>query len=192
MALGPVDEFPQVLYIGGVKSIILMGMKHSGKSTLGRLASDRLGLSLYDLDDLLVRENPQGPVLTPREIHRQLGPQVFQDWEALSAERLAQTMIQTPCVLALGGGTIENPRAMQALKGKGLKIFLDDEPQVLFDRIMRGGLPSFLSADHPWEDFQKLYHRRTALYQKAADRTLDCRNLGVQEVLKKFLQLIKE
>ena len=44
-----------------------MGMKHSGKTTLGRLISERTGIPFRDLDDLLEERALKNPGLFPQE-----------------------------------------------------------------------------------------------------------------------------
>jgi shikimate kinase len=137
-------------------------MKHTGKSSLGRLIAQEKGLDFDDLDLLLEAEQGPPPHLNSREIFRTLGRERFLELEAQAAKKVAQRMSKAPLVLAWGGGTIDNPRAVEALAGHGLLVHLRESPLVLFERILRGGLPAFLSPEHPWEDFQKLYERRTA------------------------------
>ena len=149
----------------------LLGMKHSGKSSVGRLWALRKGWDFFDLDTLL--EAQAGGNRTSRQIYLDEGRDGFQRHEAEAAEFIAGRLQKEKAVLAWGGGTITNPRAVEALKDLGVLVVLADTAEVLFGRILRGGRPAFLSADRPWEDFQVLYRERTALMEALSPWRLD-------------------
>ena len=66
--------------------IVLCGIKHSGKSTIGAALSRRLNLPLVDLDREieLAYQRQTGQTLTFREIYRLLGNEEFRRREALA------------------------------------------------------------------------------------------------------------
>lgn len=174
-------------------SLVLLGMKHSGKSTLGRLYAQREHLPFYDLDDLLAAEHGAVPPLTPREIMKTLGKAAFQEFETKAAGRIAEKLAQEPGVLALGGGTITNPEAMAALTGPWARlVYLQDSAEVLFERIMRGGLPAFLDPADPWTSFQNHYSERTKLMEAACSVKLDLRGKNVGAALETLITTLKE
>ena len=169
----------------------LLGMKHSGKSTLGSLAARKLGWGFADLDTLLEQEHPGLHHLTSREIYRELGRETFQAYEAQAASKVAPRLQQGSLVLAWGGGTATNPAAVQALRPHGLLVLLDERAELLYERIQRGGLPAFLSKDHPWEDFQRLYSERMALMAGLAAHRLVLGGAGVEASLSRLMQILE-
>ena len=46
---------------------------------------------------------------------------------------------------------------------------LFEEADVLYKRIIRGGIPAFLSETDPYRNFLRLYETRTAIYDNIAD-----------------------
>ncbi len=152
-------------------TVQLLGMKHTGKSSVGRLWASRHGWDFYDLDTLL--EARAGGGRTSRQIYLDEGRTGFQRYEAEAAEFIAGRLTQGRAVLAWGGGTVTNPRAVEALKDLGTLVLLTDKAEVLYGRIVRGGRPAFLSEDRPWEDFQVLYRERTALLEALTPWCLD-------------------
>lgn len=144
-----------------MEALQLLGLKHTGKSTVGRLWAARKGWEFLDLDTLL--EARSGDGRTSRQIYREDGKDGFQRFEAEAALDAAERLAQGRVVLAWGGGTITNPAAVEALRDRGTLVVLSDRVEVLYERILRGGRPAFLSAETPWEDFQKIYRDRTAL-----------------------------
>jgi len=95
-------------------------------------------------------------------------------------------------VASLGGGTIENRPALDALDSLGVFVYLKVEADVLFRRIAKGGIPPFLSQDHPREDFQALYERRTALLAERADITVDLPDAEIRKSLARLSEKVKE
>ncbi|HUX14207.1 MAG TPA: shikimate kinase, partial [Spirochaetia bacterium] len=155
--------------------ITLMGMKHSGKTTLGKRLAQAWSLAFQDLDDLVIAEylrggdaaaDGMGPVGI-RDVFRALGATDFKKVEARAATALvaAAAAREFRIVSALGGGTIENEPAMNILSSRGTLVYLEAEAAVLFRRIMRGGVPAFLDPTDPERAFNELYEKRTRLYR---------------------------
>lgn len=168
-------------------SLHLVGMKHTGKSTIGRLWAQRRGWDFFDLDHLL--EQTAGGTRTSREIFRLEGKSGFQQWESLAAQQVAPRLREGAAVLAWGGGTGTNPAAVQSLKGTGILVVLEDRMETLYERILRGGRPAFLSEAHPWEDFQKLYDERTTLFRQLTPWTLRVQDQTPEQAVDALEQL---
>ncbi len=174
------------------KSIILMGMKHSGKSTLARMLAWEMKTRSVDLDELVTEEYRSDRLLSCREIYKQHGPKFFAELERKAAEKLSGYMQETFFVVSLGGGTIENEGAVNALTGLGTFVYLVVDLDILFRRIMKDGLPAFLSAEHPYDDFSALYTRRSALMSKKADITVHLPEDEIEHSFKQLSTKIKE
>ena len=173
-----------------------MGMKHCGKTTLGRLLSRRVALPFEDLDEWVCRIylDRTGKVLPLRELFRTLGKTLIQELEVEGIKHLSETYgvgpLKPSCILALGGGTIENSKALSRFDPFGYYIYLEEKEEILLDRILQGGIPSFLSEQDPGGDFHRLYEFRTALYRAKADRTLTATGKTVEDVLEELLHHI--
>ena len=146
-----------------MKNLILMGIKHSGKSTIGRLLSE-----YYNYIFLI---DTGGEYASIRELNEREGTENFKLKET-NAARKFYNMAKTEngsFVLALGGGTMENGDILERLKEIGLLVFIDVPDKMLYDRIIKGGRPVFLSDENPFDDFQKLYQLRKGICLKHAD-----------------------
>jgi shikimate kinase len=91
-----------------------------------------------------------------------------------------------PCFscLALGGGTLENPAARELLKSSPLLLCgIEEEEKVLFERILRKGLPPFLDSEDPAKTFHELYIRRSAGIREYCDVITPMNNLTIQEAV---------
>lgn len=161
--------------------IILAGIKHSGKSTIGWALSSQLGLFFADLDDLILRDSQKFE--TVRELYRTLGEEGFQMQEEQSLDHFLKVNSGKSFVLSLGGGTIENPKAIELMsRADCTALFLDANEKDLYDRIIRGGLPPFLEGKDPEKKFKKMYDKRSSLYKKWADIIVDTREKTPKEI----------
>jgi len=139
-----------------MKRIILSGIKHSGKSTVGWALASQLGLYFADLDDLILRDADGFDSV--RDIYR------------------IQANEGKDFVLSLGGGTIENQAALELLNREDVSTYyLDADEKALFNRIARGGIPPFLEGENPKEKFGILYEKRSELYRNWASVIIDTR-----------------
>jgi len=180
----------------------LIGMKHCGKTTVGRRLAELNGLGFQDLDLLLqecyahAHQLHQAPSV--REIYRNLGRTTFQEYEQRAVTRLEQLLDSAgkPLVVACGGGLGENPNAMARLVSRCVVVYLDEDPDVLYTRVAAGGIPPFLDANNPRAAFKSLWRKRDPLYRRYADRVVTLRGRGpddivgeVQAVMQEFLDV---
>ena len=101
--------------------IILIGLPGSGKTTVGRLLAQRLGLPFADSDEALERDLG----CTIPEIFAQRGEGFFRDEEARTLRMLCA---QTRQVIATGGGAVLREENRALLRRSGRVIFLDRAP----------------------------------------------------------------
>ena len=151
--------------------ILLGGIKHCGKTTLGRITAAEMDWRFYDLDDLVLIE--AGSVWNSvREIWQNMGKEAFLQLEEDAARSFIEWIVPDldggGCILSLGGGTVENTGAMAWIGRKGTNVYIQGEEIMLYNRIMAGGRPPFLSEASPREDFALLYEKRDALYRDFA------------------------
>jgi len=183
------------------KTVYLMGMKHSGKSTLGRLLAARWEVRFVDLDDWMVArfraahgytESEPSPGI--RSVYRSLGAAGFRQLEAETAGSLHSQLTKAgeSAVIALGGGTIENEQAMDTLATNGTFVYLEEDAEVLFRRIERGGVPPFLAGPDPHAKFLDLYATRTSLYRQKASIAIPLAGLPVEAAFNRLQQLLEE
>ena len=173
------------------ENIILMGMKHCGKSTLGKMLGRVTGLRYFDLD-VLMEELYENRSATVREIYKERGKNYFQQLETRAVQHLLrQTRFGEPIAAALGGGTIENSQAMDSLGKDWLFVYLQAPPDILFQRIRQSGLPPFLEGPDPYSAFLELYHLRTELYQQAADLIIEIGTQDLKDSLNTLITSLK-
>lgn len=155
----------------GLPRVVLLGMKHSGKTTLGRLLAGRWGCPFHDTDEVLEQSyaSKTGARASAREIYARLGPEGFLEAEAEALAALASRLAEGGHVIAAGGRTPLNPKARPILRSLGLAVLLDLPAEALWQRVVRGGIPSFVGPEDPRGEFLALAAAREPEYRRFAD-----------------------
>ncbi len=178
-----------------MSNIILGGVKHSGKSTQGKMLAMMRSLSFVDTDEYLeaLHAERTGKEQRCREIYQEYGGDYFRKLEAEALEQIARDDDEDK-VIAIGGGTADNPYIPDDFWDDfGVFIFLDVAPQVAFDRIVEMGLPPFLDPAEPYADFLKIYRRRRERYLELADYVLEIpEEVPAEEVAEKIRKIADE
>jgi shikimate kinase len=143
--------------------IVLVGFMGAGKTTVGHLLAERLGLPFADSDQVL-EERADRPI---RQIFAEDGEPAFR---ALEYEVIAGLLDGPPMVLALGGGAPGHPPTRDRLTGDPAAdvVYL----HVGYDQAMRRvggdeGRPLLARPDLP-----ALYRRRLPVYAAVATLTV--------------------
>lgn len=112
-------------YAAGV--IVLVGFMGAGKSSVGGLLAQRLGLPFLDSDDAV--EQRAGRAI--RDIFAADGEAAFR---ALERETIADLLRGPDVVLALGGGAVEDAATREALRGHDV-VYLEVDLDVALQRV---------------------------------------------------------
>lgn len=169
--------------------IAILGMKHTGKSTVGALLAERLALPFADTDAIVAERSGR----TPRELYDAGGPSLMAKAEAEACESLRD---RPPTVVATGGGLADNPDALATLRECALLVYLDTPFDILFERVMAsaradGRLPRFLDGPDPRGLFQELFTRRSRTYATIADVRIDTGARKPAEIVKDIMDYIE-
>ena len=157
--------------------IILFGIKHCGKSTIGKKLSLALGEVFIDVDTVI--ENIAGK--SCRDLYRQDGKEAFMKAEAKACKEIAENPLYKNAVVATGGGICDNQEALDFLttgkSGQETKLFyVDIEEDIAFKRIQHnmektGSWPGWIPKD-VYDDleaikglFHNFYTERTKKYK---------------------------
>ena len=139
--------------------VVLVGPMGVGKSTVGLLLAERLGVSYRDTDDDIVAE--QGRTIA--EIFVDEGESDFRVIEKAAVRR---ALGEHDGVLALGGGAVLEAETRAALAGLRVGwLSMDAE-----EAVRRAGLDSArpLLAVNPHERWRELAEARRHLYEEVA------------------------
>jgi shikimate kinase len=177
-------------------NVVLIGMKHCGKSTIGRALAERLGCAFYDVDPMIAAMHAcdKGERLSVRDIFTRYGEDYFHRIEGHVVCELYLKLDRpdSASVLALGGRTALNTTVLELLRAIGTTIYLRLDPDTIYRRIERAGLPPFLQGADPAGKFLKLYHEREPQYCRLADIVLNLDNRDVAINVDRVMACIKE
>ncbi|MEW6506478.1 MAG: shikimate kinase [Bacteroidota bacterium] len=178
------------------KRIYLTGFMTSGKSTLGPILANVLGLDFYDLD----REIEKEENLTVIEIFEKKGEEYFRHVESKILKNLSA---KNNIIISLGGGTIICKNNYDLMKATGKIIYLKVSPGNLYRRLKnkidRPLFRDLVLAENPQEDFinriKELLEKRSVFYEKAdLSINTDINPIGitVDKIAKKIIGLFNE
>jgi shikimate kinase len=190
-----------------IYNIIILGPKHSGKTSVGRELAKLLGGPFTDLDELIEAQTGK----SPRALFKE-SPEVFRTAELWSLGVVCGTLPRkrgvagsiagrdhnVPGVIAAGGGIIDNPEARQLL-GAGNGFFLvnlEVSAETAWERISQaaardGELPPFLNTANPRETHRMLHERRSAAYREIARLTVPGEGKTPEEIGQELFKLLK-
>jgi shikimate kinase len=168
---------------------ILIGYRAAGKSTVGRLLSEKLRLPFQDTDTLIEKEVGM-PI---RELVAREGWTAFREKET----EVIRSLEKTPfCVVATGGGAVMNQLNRDCLKNMGILIYLRTPLPDLIERLgrdeeTRQNRPS-LTGESLVEETVAVLKERTPVYEAAADFTVDTDGKNIVRVSEEIYQYLLE
>ena len=142
------------------------GIKHSGKTTLGRLVATKAGYRCIDNDELILNDRPE--LLSIRQLYTNEGKEAFMAQEAASLQAFLSHSPEDT-IISLGGGACDNERLISLIRATGTVVYLQVEQDALLKRILLGGVPPFLDPHNIEDSFSELYTHRDARYRKISD-----------------------
>ena len=151
----PDEEIPRItkLLSDSMQNIILIGMPGCGKSTVGKILSQRLNRPLLEADADLVKAAGV-PIPTIFEAEGEAG------FRRRETAILAQLGKQSGTVISTGGGCVTRSENYPLLHQNGTIVWLRRD----LDKLAREGRPLSLNAD-----LHAMYATRQPLYQRFAD-----------------------
>eukprot|EP00668_Euglena_longa_P033180 GGOE01042710.1.p1 GENE.GGOE01042710.1~~GGOE01042710.1.p1 ORF type:complete len:1501 (+),score=423.57 GGOE01042710.1:568-4503(+) len=157
-------------------SVVLIGMRGAGKTTLGTAAAKALGWRCIDLDDVFAQKH--GPIAEFVQQH---------DWNAfraLEVDILAEAVRANPtkCVLICGGGIVETPAGRSILKGLDRVVEVRRDVKDICALLQADGSRPSLGAEP-----DVIFRRRAPLYLECSKYQLYVRGPQYQQQSEKEL-----
>lgn len=167
--------------------IILIGFKGCGKSLIGKILAERLSLEFTDTDSLIenLYEKREGAKLSFRDIFKKHGKDFFR---SLEKEALKAAVSEKGRIVSLGGGTLGERDTGDLDFKEAIIVHLTVEKNVLYDRIVKNGIPAFFDKDKPLEYFETLLSAREPVYKRYADITVDNSVKSPDEVVEDIIK----
>ncbi len=145
----------------GRRSIVFVGMMGSGKTAIGRLTAQALGLPYFDSDhEIVTAANMEIP-----EIFEAHGEAYFRSGEERVIQRL---LAEGPAVVSLGGGAFMSEATRQEIAERGVSVWLTADLDLLLQRVMkRPGTRPLLQTADPRKTLADLMEKREPIYARA-------------------------
>jgi shikimate kinase len=165
--------------------VILIGPMGSGKTTIGSLLAEKLGLAFRDTDHL-IEEREEKPV---SQIFLDQGEDAFR---AIEKRVLRDELLTDATVLSLGGGAPISIDAQSALRAiSSYIIFLDISLSTVVPRIgFNRDRPLLLN--NPRGQWQTLMEARRPIYEALADVTINVDDKSEEEIVTIALSSLEE
>ena len=145
----------------GSRPVVFVGMMGSGKSAIGRLVAETLGLTFTDSDAEIVA----AAGMSIPEIFEKFGEAHFRTGERRVVSRL---LGEGACVLSLGGGAFMSEETRREISAKGISIWLKADIDLLISRVMRRPKSRpLLQTPDPRKSLSDLLEVRTPVYGQA-------------------------
>lgn len=172
----------------GHRSIVLVGMMGCGKTAIGRITANYLGLPFFDADEEIEKAAGMSVV----DIFSSFGEEEFRSGESKVIARLLENH---QSVLALGGGAYLREETRLNIAQKGISVWLRADLDILYSRVMRRpGKRPLLQTGDPKKTLIELMEKRKPYYAKAdltVDTSVSSKNVTrdrVVEALVKFME----
>ncbi len=171
-----INKVFQIMY-KRTENVVLVGMPASGKTTIGKLVADKLGMSFADSDEEIVSMTGK---LIP-DIFAESGEAEFRRIESEAIKKLSA---QKNTVIATGGGAILDPENVRLLRENGRIYFLDRPLEKIIPTDDR---PTASSR----EALKKRYEERYPIYSSVCDvhlKTLEEAEENAEWIKEDFLK----
>jgi len=163
--------------------IALLGLRGAGKSTIGRVAAERLRVPFVELDECVAREAGMS-LATIFELH---GEGYFRRVERDALEKFLDA---TPAaVLATSGSLVTDPTTFALLRRRATTVWLKARPGDHWTRVVAqgDGRPMRDRAD-AMSELKSLLRARTPLYVRA-DHVVDTSKIPLDVAVDRLVRL---
>lgn len=159
--------------------ILLIGMPGCGKSTIGKILSEKLNYDFCDMDKYI--EEREGKSI--KEIFLQ-GEDIFRNIESEACKELNS---KKKTVIASGGGIVKRKENIDAFKDVATIIYIDRPIESILEDINLVGRPLFKDGSGK---LYKLYEERFKLYNEYCDYKV-FNGKSIEDVLENIINIIK-
>jgi shikimate kinase len=163
--------------------LVIIGPPGAGKSTVGELVAERLGVPFFDTDAAI--EVGEGRSIA--EIFIADGESAFR---ALERDEVVQALAVENGVVALGGGAPMDPDIQRALEGLTV-VFLDVG---IADAAKRVGLDQSrpLLAVNPRATWTALMNGRRPIYERLSTHRVDTAGRAPQDIADEVVRVVDQ
>ncbi|OCP07920.1 MULTISPECIES: shikimate kinase [unclassified Ensifer] len=168
----------------GKRNLVFIGLMGAGKSAIGRLTAQALGIPFVDSDHEIERVSR----MTISDLFARYGEEEFRALETRVLKRLLRS---GPRVVSTGGGAYINERSRRQIKKGGLTVWLNAELDVLWERVNKRDTRPLLKTENPRQTLENLMNARYPVYAEA-DLTVLSRDVKKETMVEEVLSAVIE
>jgi shikimate kinase len=168
----------------GKRNLVLVGLMGAGKSAIGRIVAQQLGLPFIDTDTEIERVSR----MSISELFAAYGEEEFRALETRVIKRLLRT---GPRVVSTGGGAFINEKTRKQIERGGVSIWLSADLDVLWERVNKRDHRPLLKTENPKQTLQDLMDKRYPIYG-LADITVQSRDVRKEVIANEVLTSVIE
>jgi len=165
-------------------NIVLIGMRGSGKTTVGKRLAERLDRQFIEMDEMIVQKTG----LSIPEIVKRYGWEKFREVEKEVAHEVGRL---DNVVNATGGGVVTREENIRALKQKGKLVWLKASLDTLLQRIGDDQSRPSLTGKPLREDMETVMAERASIYERVADLIIDTESKTPEEIAESIITLMR-
>ena len=167
-------------------NVAIFGFMGVGKSFVGRLVAEALGMEFVDLDETIVADAG----MDVPAIFEKRGENGFRELEKEATWMIAA---RDGVVIACGGGTVLDEDNLEALRRNSRMILLTADPEAILRRVEADGdTRPLLSVEEKVEPIACLLGERMPRYLEAADKAVDTSGKTQAQVVREIIEYLRE
>lgn len=166
-------------------NIILIGYRGSGKTSVGRKLASQLWKTFADVDDEACKRIGMDSIAEIWKVHGE------PEWRRVEVEVTRDLCARPDYVIGLGGGTLMQPGARQAVEQAtdSVRIYLKCDSKELFRRVSSdtrssATRPNLTNLGGGVEEIEHVMSIRGPVYEAVADKVLDVTHLNVDDAVR--------
>jgi len=164
------------------KNIVLIGFRCTGKSSVAKVISSKLGIPMVSTDELIVKKVGNISEYVKNN-----------DW--VSFREIENEVIKNidadDCVVDSGGGVVERNNNIMQLKKKGIIFLLKADVVSIAKRMKKNGnRPSLTNVDS-LNEIEDVLAKRSPLYEKAADFEIETEGKDIDMIADEIISIHK-
>ena len=165
------------------RSIFLIGMMGSGKSSTGPILAEILKYKYVDLDVLIEKLTKK----TIDKVFSEEGEEYFRDLET----QCLQEIIKLPSVVVSTGGGVVLKKENWGILRQGIIVWLDINKEIALNRLnSKDNIRPLLKGNIDMK-YEEIFETRKDIYAQA-DLRVEINNEGVKNVAEKILNALKK
>ena len=166
-----------------LKTIVLIGMMGSGKTSVGKELAKKLNITFIDIDQEIEKKCQ----MNISKIFQTKGESFFRKIE----ENVSCKLINgKPCVISVGGGGFLNKKIRNKIRINAISIWINTSLDIIYQRLHKSKNKSpLLNYKNLKKSIKEIYDKRKPIYKKANYKIQiksDNKKIIVKNIIKKL------